>query len=491
MMDRCVWTHAASPYLPLLRQAGCEAGDLRVLVQDSGLEPALQKLRDDGVYFTFEEFKGRKPVERGSVSISLDQGDFDNPHVRRLITTTTTGSTGQRTQVWSNLDALKEWRFLTAVANKAHGFDESYPTATWTRSTWRGLLHVTKPRPDRPRLTSFVTQVGLEGAELLKYRASAQLIRAAARVSGLRAPKRVWIDADDALSIARWAENALKTSKRCRILANPSQAARIALAAIENSIDLTGTLFASTEEPATPGKVKLIYRSGASLTTFYAFAEGGAIGIGCANPSDPTDVHLMSDRFGLIQTPRSVPGIDITVDSFCLTTLSDSAPKILLNVEIDDFGVVEKRSCGCLLGDVGYDTHIREIYSFKKLTGEGVSLIGNDLIRILEEVLPQRFGGSSLDYQIVEEEEDEGLESVTKVSLIIDPRVEITDEQEVIDVLVEELEKTDKPSAMGGNIWAQLGTIRVKRMTPITTGGPRAKLLPLYVSRRAEAARRS
>jgi hypothetical protein len=334
-----------------------------------------------------------------------------------------------------------------------------------------------------------VTRVGLEGSEFLKYTLAAHSIRLAARLSGLRAPKRVWNDAQDALPIARWAQEKLKSHGRCRILANPSQAVRIAQAAIDNNIDLSGVLIAGTEEPATAGKVRAIRRSGASWLSYYAFAEGGIIGMACANPVDATDVHLLSDRFGLIQAPRSVPGFDLSVDSFCLTTVSDAAPKILLNVEIDDFGVVEQRSCGCLLSEVGYDRHIRDIYSFKKLTGEGVSLIGNDLIRILEEVLPQRFGGTPLDYQIVEEEEDEGEESLTKVSLLIDPRLPIADEQEVISVLVEELEKTDRPSGVGGNIWAQSGTFRIKRVTPITTKGPRAKLLPLYVSRKQSSIR--
>ena len=50
---------------------------------------------------------------------------------------------------------------------------------------------------------------------------------------------------------------------------------------------------------------------------------------------------------------RSVPGFDITVDGFCFTTLLPTAPKLLLNAEIDDYGVVETRSCGCPLESYG------------------------------------------------------------------------------------------------------------------------------------------
>ncbi len=57
-------------------------------------------------------------------------------------------------------------------------------------------------------------------------------------------------------------------------------------------------------------------------------------------------------------------------------------------------GVIEQRSCGYPLESYGYSEHLREIHSFRKLTGEGVTLVGNEMVRILEEVLPARFGGS-------------------------------------------------------------------------------------------------
>ena len=81
---------------------------------------------------------------------------------------------------------------------------------------------------------------------------------------------------------------------------------------------------------------------------------------------------------------------------------------ILLNVETDDYGVLESRPCGCRMGDLGLTTHVTQVRSFRKLTGEGMTLVGNDMIRILEEVLPTRFGGSPLDYQLAEVENEVG-----------------------------------------------------------------------------------
>src|SRR6266480_1715327 len=64
VLERTVFGHPRSPYLPLLQLAGCELGDIRTLVAAEGIEATLHKLRAEGVYVSFEEFKGRRPIER-------------------------------------------------------------------------------------------------------------------------------------------------------------------------------------------------------------------------------------------------------------------------------------------------------------------------------------------------------------------------------------------------------------------------------------------
>ena len=58
--ERGIYGHSASPYLALLKLAGCELPDLRAMVRQRGLDGALGALREAGVYVTFEEFKGRR-----------------------------------------------------------------------------------------------------------------------------------------------------------------------------------------------------------------------------------------------------------------------------------------------------------------------------------------------------------------------------------------------------------------------------------------------
>jgi hypothetical protein len=211
----------------------------------------------------------------------------------------------------------------------------------------------------------------------------------------------------------------------------------------------------------------------------YAFTEAGAVGAGCAHPVDGNDLHLMKDTLALIQHPRRVPGSGIEVPAFYFTALLPTVPKILINVESDDYGIVEQRRCGCPLEDAGYPEHIREVRSFRKLTGEGVTLVGSDMERILEQVLPSRFGGGPLDYQLIERENDRGQ---TKLVLFVDPRVEIVDEQAIIETLYDELSRGDSAADIARAFWQQGNTLTVERAAPVWTG--RGKLMPLHLDKK-------
>jgi hypothetical protein len=103
------------------------------------------------------------------------------------------------------------------------------------------------------------------------------------------------------------------------------------------------------------------------------------------------------------------------------------------------------------------------------------------MIKILEEVLPVRFGGTPLDYQLVEEEDEQGF---TRLSLLVNPRIEVKDEKEVIEVVLEGLERSSVAADIARTIWDQAKTLRVKRTDPIWT--TRGKLMPLHLSQHIE-----
>src|SRR3972149_12279529 len=148
----------------------------------------------------------------------------------------------------------------------------------------------------------------------------------------------------------------------------------------------------------------------------------------------------------------------------------------MLNDENDDYGLIETRSCGCPLEGYGFTEHLRHVRSFKKLTGEGVTLIGSEMIHILEEVLPARFGGSLLDYQLLEEEDEKGF---TRLNLLVSPEVEIADEKELIKVVLESLERASDSADFARALWSQAKTIQVKRKKPVCTD--QGKLMPLHL----------
>jgi hypothetical protein len=260
----------------------------------------------------------------------------------------------------------------------------------------------------------------------------------------------------------------------CTIHSSVSRIMRIAVAAQANGIDLTGTVLRGGGEPPTPAKVSQITRTGASFRSSYAFSEVGTVGSSCLNSDEPNDQHFMEDHLAMIQASRTVPGFSIEVPAFCYTSLLASAPKLLLNVESDDYGIVDQRSCGCAWERLGFRTHLREIRSFRKLTGEGVTLVGSDMERLLDEVLPARYGGTALDYQFAEEEDAAGF---TRLTLRVAPHVSLPDEGEVVEFVLRALDDAGGGAAVAQSIWRSAGTLRIRREQPAMTA--RGKLLPL------------
>jgi hypothetical protein len=103
------------------------------------------------------------------------------------------------------------------------------------------------------------------------------------------------------------------------------------------------------------------------------------------------------------------------------------------------------------------------------------------MVHILEEVLPSHFGGSPLDYQLLEEEDKQGF---TRLSLLISPRVNIDDERVVIEAVLEALEQSSVAANLARAIWAEARTLRVKRMEPVWTA--QGKLMPLHLAQSVE-----
>ncbi len=481
LVEKGIFGYPRSPYLLLLKLAQVELGDIQNMVRAKGLEDTLRALREAGVYITFEEFKGREPIVRHGQAIPVQAHDFDNPHLRHYYEAESGGTTGAGMRVAIDLDHLAAQTPLIMLARDAYGV-LNVPTAIWRGilpdST--GLNNILRPARFGQMPEKWFSPVAVgDFRPSLKYRLATHYVVTMGRLFGVPIPWPEPVSLDQAGVVARWAAEALEARGACLIRAGVSMALRVCIAAREEGLDLTGATFMGAGEPPTPAKVQGITRTGARYVPNYFFSEAGYVGAGCARPVDGNDLHFLKDHLALIQYPRQVPGWEMTVPAFYFTTLLPTAPKLLLNVESDDYGIIEHRSCGCPLETYGFTEHLRHVRSFRKLTGEGVTLVGSEMVHILQEVLPARFGGSPLDYQLLEEEDENGF---TRLSLLVSPKVEIADETEVIEAVLEALGRSSVAADLARAIWSQARTLRVKRTEPIWTA--RGKLMPLHVKRR-------
>lgn len=477
LIERGVFGYPHSPYLPLFKLAGCELGDVEHMVRDRGLEDTLRALLDAGIYVTFEEFKGRAPIVRGGRVLPIQARDFDNPNLKRNYYAESGGTTGPAARIPIDWETTAARAPQVMLARNALGLLHA-PMAVWRgilpdHSGINSILHATRYGQVPQKWFSPVTSRDLRPS--LRNRLATRYIVAVGRLCGVPIPCPERVSLERAGTVARWMADTLAVHGACLLSAHVSLALRVALAAQEHSLDLTGATFMGGGETPTPAKVREITRTGARWVSTYYFAEAGAVGLGCARPADPTDVHVMTDTLALVQAPRQVPGTNRTVDVFFLTSLLPQAPKLLLNVDSDDYGLLQERRCGCPLQTCGYTDHLLHIRSVRKLTGEGVTLVGSEMIRILEEVLPAHFGGSPLDYQLLEEEDEQGF---TRLNLLVHPRIDLDAEAEVIDVVLRALEESSIAADAARAIWQQARTLRLQRREPIATA--RGKLMPLH-----------
>jgi hypothetical protein len=475
-----IYENKNSPYLKLLQLIGCEYGDFEKMVLCEGVEGSLQKLAGEGVYISIEEFKGKKEVVRSGKVLKFKESDFDNPFISNHLEARSSGTRSSGTRTIYDFDHLIANRVIYMMPT----FDAcgvfGFPSAIWAPilpgSGPQLVLSCTKAGQTPIKWFSPIEKRNFKPS--LKNRIGTSFIIYAGRLAGAKLPRPEFVSFDDAGKIATWMAGVIKCEGGCCLHAYPSLAVRVCQTALERGIDLEGASFFVGGEPVTEAKRKEIELVGAVVHLGYVFSEAGFVGLDCLNPHISDDVHLLKDSFALVQQLREVSHATTSVNAFLFSTLLPSAPKILLNVESGDWGVVERRNCGCKLEELGLIDHIHSIRGFDKLTGEGMTFIGTDLVRIIEEVLPVKFGGSSTDYQMVEEEDEQGH---TRMIVLASPNLGAINETELVKTLLNELSKGQDTQRMMAEMWDQAHTIKVRREQPFTTTS--GKLMPLHINR--------
>jgi hypothetical protein len=264
-----------------------------------------------------------------------------------------------------------------------------------------------------------------------------------------------------------------------------SSALRLCDAARRRGGDLAGIQFTVTGEPLTPTRLAAIRRCGATAVPRYAITECGAVGYGCAAPAEPDEVHVPLDLHAVVRADDEAALLGVSSRSLLVTALRPTAPMLLLNAHMGDQAEVGARDCGCALERLGWTTHLHAIRSDLKLTAGGMTFLQSDLLRVLDEVLPGRFGGGPGDYQMVESEE---LDGRPRVRLLVRPGVGPADLRPVGEAFLTAAGAASDAERIMSLAWRNAGVLSVERLAPIILGS--GKVRPVHVLSRAVVERR-
>jgi hypothetical protein len=480
VIERGIYANPRSPYVKLLKHAGIDFTTIAALVRRDGVESTLDKLYDAGVYVTFEEFKGRQPVRRSGLEFRVRPEDFHNPLLARDYELRTGGSRSVGTRIIVDFDLLTHEAAYHSLSIECLGL-AGRPVAIWygVPPVVSGLKHLLRSAKIDQRVERWFSLSRLAARpETFKYFIFTKYALYGSRLFGRPLPIPEYTPLEEAHKVALWLAEKRKAGSPAELHTNPSSGVRVCLAARERSLDISGTFFRFNSEPYTPAKAKIVMETGCRAAAQYSMGEIGNIGMACGNPAALDEVHLLTDKLAVIQREKQLMNSTTRIDALLYTTLLPSCPKLLLNVESDDYGKVERRRCGCLWEDLGFEQHIENIRSYDKLTSEGMTFVGSELISLLEDILPARFGGNPTDYQFLEEEEG----GLPRVNIVVSPRVGQLDESRLILTILDRLGSNPVLKNMMAERWRDGRTLRVIRREPFASGA--AKILPLHILRK-------
>jgi hypothetical protein len=394
LVRRGVYEHLASPYRALLRGAGCELGDLQALVRERGVEGALAVLFQHGVYLSVDEFKGRRPMVRGSTTVAVDPSALRNPVAAAHVPFQSGGSRAGRTDVWLDAAFLRERAGNVGLVFQSRGDGGPREYAIWLVPGGAVIVHVLEFALFGTPHRHWFSQLDPASRRLAsRYRWSDRLVRAAALGAGVRLPRPRYVPLDDPRLIAHWMADTLRAGRRPVLWTFASSAVRLCQSAAEAGLDLTGAEFGVGGEPFTEARRAAIQRVGGEAYPQYGVSECGEIGFACLDPRALDEIHVFDDLHALVQPGPEGPARGLPSDGLFISSLRPTAPFILLNVSMGDRGTLGVRDCGCAMARLGWTTHLQALHSDEKVTAAGMTFDAADIFRVLEVTLPERFGG--------------------------------------------------------------------------------------------------
>lgn len=474
-----IYERPNGPYLRLLELAGCDFSDLRADVRKHGIEKTLERLAENGVYLTADEFKGKKPVVRGRESFRVTPEDFASLHLYTGFVTQSSGTRNRPVRSGFFLDwlAMKAW--ATCLFFSAHDlFSHShamYDAILPGSGGINNLLIYAKLGISTDRW--FARKIPVNTRLEAEYHyLMTRLIVFMGKRFGPGFPKPEFTDIADMQRIVGWALEKRRQGKSSSITTAASNAARIARVAPEMGESLAGVKFNVSGEPLTEAKHEVIERAGATVTSRFSYGGSMNVGHGCGNPAHTGEIHVNEHMLALVRHPRPIADDGPAIHPLLCTTVHPSASRLLLNVDNGDYATLERRDCGCALAKAGLSLHVHQIRSYEKFTSEGMNCYYGDLFELLERTIPAEFGGGPGDYQLVEEEDSNGQ---TRLSLLVHPAVRELDEEKLLARLRQAFSDSTRGNRFTTGVWENAGTFRVRRAVPYES--PRGKILPLHM----------
>ena len=471
---RAIFSNPANPYCQLFQLAGCTCDDLAEAVRRDGLESTLAALHRQGVYLSHDEFKGKQPIRRSNREIQATPDAFRNPLVKGGTVTSSTGSRSAAASTPKSTLQRLHWEAYFALSIREFGLAvrprlQLKPILPAGDGLMVPVSHSRLGCPTEKWFSTFARSL-----DSTHYQTATRGLVTLARCFGEHVPYPTYLPPNDFAPVAEWIARRAQQGVPCAVSSHPSPAVRVAAAAAEKGLDIRGTLFTVVGEALTDAKRRVIEAAGAEVYPTYGATEIGYIAWACRHMRTGNRGHLFHDSVAVISYRRAAPLSDTQVDSLLFTTLLPSSGLVLINVEMDDAGILEKTSCDCTFSRAGFTTQIRDIFSYGKLTGQGVTLVGTDILDILENVLPARFGGGPTDYQLVEQD------GATQARLIlrVSRRVPIPSPEAVRDCFLGELRRFQGGTGALRTLRTTQG-VEVLHEDPVTTRT--GKVLPLHL----------
>jgi hypothetical protein len=433
LLRRVVFERPGSVLSRLFEHAGVAHEDLRALVARDGLEGALRLLFHEGIYLTVEEFKGRKPVVRGSLRIEPATDSFRNPLAAFHVAARSGGSRSASAPFLIDLAYVRACAVACAVYLDAHG-GWGWRNATWETPGAGSRFRLLKFSCFGSGPAAWFTQVdpSLRNLDPV-FRWSERAMRWGARLGARGMPRAVVATPEEPLPVARWARRLLAEGETPHLLGPPSSVVRLASAALEAGIDLKGMRATLGGEPITAARLRTIGSSGVTARARYGSIETGPVAYGCGETAEADHMHVVRDLHAVIQAGVRGSELGMPENALLLTTLHEAAPYLMVNFCMGDRADFVDAPCPCPLDGLGWRTRLQRVRSFEKLTAGGVTFQDTDVVRLLEVVLPGRFGGDPTDYQLVEDEDSRGDPGLI---IRVHPRVGPISEPELLEVFL-------------------------------------------------------